>query len=39
MFDLIKNTASQEEKPRKGVWASFGQPYVSLGEMAEVGSS
>ncbi len=37
MFELIKNTAMKEEKARQGVWASFGAPYVPLGEPKEVG--
>lgn len=37
MFDLIKNTAIKEEKARQGVWASFGAPYVPLGDPREVG--
>ncbi|GFR52887.1 hypothetical protein Agub_g15520 [Astrephomene gubernaculifera] len=36
MFDLIKNTAIKEEKVRQGVWASFGAPYVPLGEPKEL---
>lgn len=36
MFDLIKNTAIKEEKARQGVWASFGAPYVPLGDPKEV---
>ncbi|KXZ44766.1 hypothetical protein GPECTOR_62g881 [Gonium pectorale] len=36
MFDLIKNTAIREEKPRQGVWASFGAPYVPLGDPREL---
>ncbi|KAG2431637.1 hypothetical protein HYH02_013214 [Chlamydomonas schloesseri] len=36
MFDLIKNTAAKEEKKKEGVWASFGQPYVPLGDPQEL---
>ncbi|GIL53847.1 hypothetical protein Vafri_9480 [Volvox africanus] len=36
MFELIKNTAVKEEKVRQGVWASFGAPYVPLGDPKEL---
>ncbi|GLC47400.1 hypothetical protein PLESTM_002068900 [Pleodorina starrii] len=36
MFELIKNTAIKEEKTRQGVWASFGAPYVPLGDPKEL---
>ena len=36
MFDLIKRTALKEEKPLQGVWASFGKPYIPLGDPQEV---
>lgn len=38
MFDLIKTTAVKEEKPLKGVWASFGKPYICLGDPENVGA-
>mmetsp|Transcript_14541 Transcript_14541/g.31649 ORF Transcript_14541/g.31649 Transcript_14541/m.31649 type:complete len:677 (+) Transcript_14541:102-2132(+) len=36
MFELIKQIAVKEEKPLKGVWASFGKPYVCLGDPEEL---
>jgi hypothetical protein len=36
MFDLIRQTAVKDEKPLRGVWASFGKPYICLGEPADV---
>ncbi|GIL86312.1 hypothetical protein Vretifemale_14705 [Volvox reticuliferus] len=39
MFELIKNTAVKEEKVRQGVWASFGAPYVPLGDPKELEKS
>ncbi len=36
MFDLIRNTAVRDEKPLRGVWASFGKPYICLGEPGDV---
>lgn len=36
MFELIKESAVKEEKPLKGVWATFGKPYICLGDPNEV---
>ena len=39
MFELIKNTAFKEQKDEKGVWASFGKPYVCLGPPKDVSAA
>lgn len=36
MFDVIRQTAVKEDKAPVGVWASFGKPYMCLGEPKEV---
>lgn len=37
LFDVIRSAAEALEADRAGVWARFGQPYASLGEMVQVG--
>lgn len=37
MFETIRLIAVKEDKACHGVWASFGKPYVCLGEPTEVG--
>lgn len=39
MFETIRLIAVKEDKACHGVWASFGKPYVCLGEPTEVGGS